>query len=142
MTANFNDCLKRGNIKKFLRGSGLVRKELRIAKDDYATAQKSFKDGNYRWSIVQTYYAMFHAARALLYQKNYKEHSHHCLLEAIRELYVKEKLIPLHIFESFKKAKILKEEADYYGDFSELNAERLLKDGQIFISEVEKICTS
>lgn len=41
---------------------------------------------------MQCYYSVFHSARALLYVRNYRERSHHCLIVAIRALYVSEKL--------------------------------------------------
>ena len=67
MIKNFEDCLKKGKIKKFSRGKSLAGKELRLAKEDLNSAQKSFDDENYRWCIIQVYYSMFHSARSLLY---------------------------------------------------------------------------
>lgn len=64
---NFQDCLRRGKIREFSRGKALVKKELESAKFDFKAAQESFKDGNYKWATIQTYYSMFHSTRALLY---------------------------------------------------------------------------
>ncbi|MFH1661885.1 MAG: HEPN domain-containing protein [Candidatus Falkowbacteria bacterium] len=139
MNNKFKECIKRGKIKDFSRGKYLVKKELNLAKEDLRFAKISFKEKNYRWSIVQTYYSMFHSARSLLFNKNYREHSHFCLIEALRELYVKDGLVNVIIMESFIKAKRLREAADYYGDFSELNANKLLNDAEKFIDEVIKI---
>jgi uncharacterized protein (UPF0332 family) len=45
----------------------LVTKELEVAQDDLAEAEAGYERGSYKWSTIQSYYAMFHAARALLF---------------------------------------------------------------------------
>ena len=139
MSNQFQDCLKRGKIKKFSRGRTLSTKELGLAREDLAYAKDSFKKKNYRWSIVQTYYSMFHSARSLLFKENYREHSHFCLIEAIRELYIKAGRLELSLLESLIKAKQLRESADYYGEFSDLNAKKLIIDAEKFIEKVKEI---
>ena len=116
MIENFKDCLKSAKIKKFSRGKNLAPKEIRLAEEDLKMAQKSFKEENYRWCIIQIYYSMFHSARAILYFKNYREHSHYCLIQAIKELYVKSGKLEASLLEALLEAKNLREAADYYGE--------------------------
>lgn len=78
---------------------------------------------------------MFHSARALLYAKDYRERSHYCLSIAIKTLYVEKKLLPSHLIEGFKKAKTLRENADYYDEWSELGAQTILKLAEEFIDK-------
>ncbi|MDP2656624.1 MAG: HEPN domain-containing protein [bacterium] len=139
MTSEFQDCLTRGKLKSFSQGMGLCEKELRIAKEDYVIATKSFEDKNYRWAIIQTYYSMFHSARALLYSKNFREKSHYCLIQAINELFVKEGLLSVIFLDAIIEAKQLREVADYYGDFSDSNAEKLIGHADRFIKRSEEI---
>jgi len=77
---------------------------------------------------------MFHSARALLYIKNYRERSHHCLIVAIRSLYVEEKLLPLYLIEGLEKAKTLRESADYYDQWSKTGVETILKFAEEFLN--------
>jgi uncharacterized protein (UPF0332 family) len=114
MNPEFERCLRSQKIKVFSRGRMLADKELKVAASDLEQAKITFKNDNYKWSTIQCYYSMFHSARALLYIKNYRERSHHCLIVAIRTLYVEEKLLPLHLIEGLEKAKTLRESADYY----------------------------
>lgn len=74
---NFEDCLKKGKIREFSRGKVLVKKELEGAMFDLQAAEDSLRGKNYKWATIQTYYSMFHSARALLYIKNYRERSHY-----------------------------------------------------------------
>ena len=82
---------------------------------------------------------MFHSARSLLYLENYREHSHYCLNHAIRELYVKTGKIDVFFIEALSEAKNLREAADYYGDYSGINAKKLLDKASKFIKKAEDI---
>ena len=139
MTREYDDCLKRGKIKPFSRGKGLAGKELETAANDLATAKKTLEDGTYKWCVVQLYYAMFHAARALLYAKNLREHSHFCLIEAVRVLYVETGQVPVTLVEALQKAKILREEADYYNRWSAESCRSLSEAAEVFLSRAGEI---
>lgn len=139
MNGEFEKCLKKGKLREFSRGKDLAGKELKLAKEDLDISKSSFNEENFRWAVVQAYYSMFHSARCLLFNKNYREHSHYCLIEAIRNLYVATGNLSNLFLEDLIKAKQLREAADYYGDFSADNAKRLLKSAEKFIAEAEKI---
>ncbi|OGS43087.1 MAG: hypothetical protein A2539_09365 [Elusimicrobia bacterium RIFOXYD2_FULL_34_15] len=135
MSLNYDDCLKRGKIKPFSRGKELSNKELEEAILDFERARKTYSEGDYKWAVIQLYYAMFHSARALLYKENLREHSHFCLLTAIRELYVNKNKLPLHLLEGLQEAKTLREEADYYSRWTKQGCEKLLKIAEEFIDK-------
>lgn len=137
MSQEFNKCLERGKITEFSPGKRLFGKELKIAEDDLLSSQKSFAEDNCKWSIIQSYYSMFHSARALLYFAGYREKSHYCLIESIRTLYVEKRLLDISLVEALLEAKNLREDADYYGDFSKINAEKLLTRAEEFILKVK-----
>jgi len=139
MSQEFKKCLERGKIKKFSSGKKLAKKELRLAEEDLKISLKSLSERNYKWSIIQSYYSMFHSARTLLYSKNYREKSHFCLAEAIRTLFVETGKISVSLIESFLEAKNLREAADYYGDFSELNGKKLAKKAEEFLETAKEI---
>jgi len=136
---NFEDCLKEGKIKEFSRGKALVKKELESAEFDFKAAKESFKDKNYKWATIQTYYSMFHSARALLYDKNYREKSHYCLIEAIRALYVEKGQVGYWLIEALQKAKTLREGADYYSEFSKEGAKDLIEKAKEFLNKTKEI---
>lgn len=139
MTAEFDECLQKKKITEFSRGTELAGKELRIAEEDFQTAQVSFSQDRFKWATVQAYYSMFHSARALLYAKKYREKSHACLIVAIRALYVDKKLLPLSLIEYLQKAKMLRENADYSNEWSREGAEILLKAGEDFLHRAAKL---
>ncbi|PIQ92390.1 MAG: hypothetical protein COV69_02800 [Parcubacteria group bacterium CG11_big_fil_rev_8_21_14_0_20_39_14] len=142
MNPEFEDCLKRNKIKPFSRGKNLVSKELKSAKSDLEIAKESFEKAHYKWATIQCYYSMFHATRALIYAENYREKSHHCLLVALRALYVETRRLNFKFLENLERAKTLRENADYYGDFSQIGAKDILDKAKEFLEKTKGILSS
>ncbi|TRZ80084.1 HEPN domain-containing protein [bacterium] len=139
MDIKFKRCLEKKSIREFSRGPALVKKETFNAEIDLKSARETFTGKNYKWAIIQTYYSMFHSARALLYAKSYRERSHLCLIEALRNFYVEKGEVGFWLVEALQKAKTLREEADYYGEFTKKNAEELIKKAEEFLSKSKEL---
>lgn len=139
MTKDFKDCLKRRKITKFERAPELAPRELTEATSDLDSAKASFADDNFKWAIIQSYYSMFHAARSLIYACGYRERSHHCLIIALRSLYAADGILDVALIESLQLAKTLRENADYYGEFSQDASGQLLEDAGQFLKVARKI---
>lgn len=139
MTKEFKDCLKRRKIMEFERAPELATKELAEAISDLRSAEASFTDHDFKWAIIQSYYSMFHAARTLIYVRGYRERSHYCLIIALRSLYVAEGLLDVTLIESLQLAKTLRENADYYGEFSQDAADQLIEDARQFLKIAKKM---
>ena len=73
MNQEFEQCLENKKIISFARGKNLIKKELLVAKSDLSDAKAGYENERYKWSTIQGYYAMFHAARALIYSQGYRE---------------------------------------------------------------------
>ncbi|MCX5781569.1 MAG: HEPN domain-containing protein [Elusimicrobia bacterium] len=67
------------------------------------------------------------------------EKSHHCLIIALRALYVDKKLLQASLVESLQKAKLLRENADYYDDWSESSAKSLIRAAEQFLDISKKL---
>jgi uncharacterized protein (UPF0332 family) len=88
MNPGFRKCIENKKIILAPGAKRLFSRELDTAKTDLKEAQDSFERRGYKWGTIQSYYAMFHTARALLYHKGYRERSHFCLAVALDTLYV------------------------------------------------------
>lgn len=87
----------------------LVLKELSTAKSDLKDAKESLEIKKYKWATIQGYYSMFHSARALLFEKGYREKSHYALLLAIRGIYADD--IERSLLQGFEHGMYLRQEA-------------------------------
>ena len=139
MNQEFKQCLESKKIVSFARGKNLVKKELTVAKSDLSDAKAGYENKRYKWSTIQAYYAMFHAARGLIYSRGYREKSHYCLAVALRALFVDENLLEVQIVRDFLNAMNLREAADYEAKFSESGAKAVIASAERFIHEAEHI---
>lgn len=137
--AEFKDCLKRNKIVPFPAAKKLAVREFKTAGEDLDAASESLKRGRDKWATIQAYYAMFHAARSLLYSRGLREKSHYCLIVAMKAIFVQEKILDLRLVEAFQMAKILRENADYQDEYSSDSAKVLVRKAQEFLQTAERI---
>jgi len=141
LSPEFQKLLEERKIVKVKTDRKLVHKEIRAARSDLKDAQESARIRKFKWSTIQGYYSMFHSARALLYNKGYREKSHYALLAALRELSPNE--IERSLLQGFEHGMYLRQEADYGLKFSQSgaldvieNAENILEKA-IFILRIK-----
>jgi len=94
----FLSCERRKKIIADTEGHYVQR--LEKAKHDLARASAEFKDGCWDWTIIKAYYAIHHAANALLSKKkNVFSKDHSCLIVSLQHY----NLIPKDIFNDLSK---------------------------------------
>jgi uncharacterized protein (UPF0332 family) len=118
----------------------LVVKEIAAAKADQKDAKESLNLKKHKWATIQGYYAMFHSARALLFQKGFREKSHYALMVAIRELYANE--IERSLLQEFEHGMYLRQEADYGLKFSESGARAVIESAEKLLGRVLAVLKS
>ncbi len=137
--SDFERCIKSGGLKPLTgAGTDVVSRELCAAQTDLADAEKLLELDMDKRTTITAYYAMFHAARAAVLQRGYVEKSHHCLLVAFRELFAttdegRELAIGI------ERARVLRENADYQGDFTHDAAGASVAVARRFVAFVEHI---
>jgi len=139
MNQEFKQCIENKKIIPFATGKKLVNKELSVAQSDLSEAKAGYENERYKWSTVQAYYAMFHAARALVYSKDYREKSHYCLAVALRALFVDEGKLDAQSVRDLLNAMNLRESADYDAEFSQSGAKAVIESADKFIQKVIEI---
>src|SRR4030042_3482450 len=105
MRQEFRECLTRDKITQCPQGKRLVDKELNSARSDLEDAKFGLEHSRYKWSTIQGYYSMYHAARALIYSEGYRERSHYCLFVALQELFVDRGMLNPDLAESFREIR-------------------------------------
>ena len=142
MNQEFKQCLENKKVVPFARGKSLVKKELSVAKSDLSDAKAGHENERYKWSTIQAYYSMFHAARALIYSQGYREKSHYCLAIALRSLFVDEGTMDPKLVRDFLNAMNLREAADYEAEFSQSGAKAVIASAEKFIEKAISILDS
>lgn len=127
MNIEFQKAIDKKRILHFRQGKRQVKKELREAENDLTEALNRFESKKYKYATITGYYSLFHSARALIYSKGYREKSHYYLLVALNSLFVDAGLLSEELTSEFHDAMILREDADYHGNFTKEGAETVLK---------------
>ena len=130
---DFRKCLKIGRLVKVEIDLRTVEREMDLAQHVLSEGEASIERGSHKWATVQAYYAMFHAAKALVHQKGYREKSHQCLAIALRELYVRSGKLDERMLMEVEDARALREEADYRGAFTETAANHSIQVAKQFV---------
>lgn len=91
----------------------LSRYRLQKAKDDLVVAKSNLEIKKFAQSINRSYYAMFHAARALLALDKLDSKKHSGIISFFNLHYIKTKYIEQHYLEMLNTAFRLRNSADY-----------------------------
>ena len=132
----FDDCLKRRGLIRFSGGPDTVTREVEAARQDVADSAIMLEHEQWKRLTVTAYYAMFHAARALVLASGYTEKSHFCLGVAFRELYG-DAPEGRELAMALERARVLRENADYRSEFDEGGARAALTLARRFVTFAE-----
>ena len=139
MDIEFQKAIEKKRILHFAQGKRQVKKELEEAASDLTEALNRFESEKYKYATITGYYSMFHSARALIYSKGYREKSHYYLMVALNSLFVDAGVLSEDLTSEFHDAMILREDADYHGNFTKEGAEAVLKAAKKFITTAKSI---
>jgi len=139
MSIEFQKAIEKKRILHFAQGKKQVKKEFLEAENDLSEALNRFESEKYKYATITGYYSMFHSARALTYSKRYREKSHYYLLVALNSLFVDAGLLSEEITSEFRDAMVLREDADYHGNFTKEGAETVLKAAKEFLDIAKSI---
>ena len=136
---NIEDCFKFRLLRKIRSDFEKTKKSLELSKKRLKEAEEMFKLKIFRHVVLETYMAMFHASRALLYQDGIQEKSHYAIYIYLKEKYANQ--IPLHILNFLNIHRTERHEATYGFEYrpEKEDALRALKDAKIFINEIERL---
>ena len=110
------------------------------AKEDLETAEDNLASGKYRASINRSYYAVFHALRAVTILDHYDSKKHSGIISFFNRQYVKAGIFDREISKIITSCYRLREKADYDDLYiaSRADAEVQIEKAKIVVAAVEK----
>lgn len=135
---NVKDCFEQRLLRKIDPDKEKSKKSLEISKLRLKEAEHAIKLEIFNYAILESYMAMFHASRALLYKEGIQEKSHFAIFIYLKEKYSDK--IPLHILNLLNIHRIERHEAMYGLEYKpeEQDALVALEDAKVFVKEIEK----
>jgi uncharacterized protein (UPF0332 family) len=140
LSLQFRRLLEERKLQRIEPKHDIITKETASAEYDLGKSKNSFEEADYKWAIVQAYYSMFHAARALIYSKGYREKSHRACLVALKEFFLD--ALGEERIDDFEEAMDLRESADYGSAYTDEDARNLVAKAQEFLENVRRILKS
>ena len=108
------------------------------AKEMLVAARENLEIGQYKTSLNRSYYAIFHAMRAMNILKGFDSSKHSGVIAFFNKEYLKENILDRNLSIVIKNSAFLREKSDY-DDFyiaSKQEAEKPLEEAERFLDAV------
>ncbi len=112
---------------------------LEKAKEDLARAKREFEIGDYKLSQNRSYYAVFHAMRAVNALDNYDSRKHSGVISHFNHEHVKNGDFPKDVSKMIKGTMELRQQSDYEDFYivSKESAEKQLENVEYIVNLIE-----
>jgi len=136
---NVEDCFKFRLLRKIKPDRDKSIKSLEMAHQRLEQAKNALKLKFFQYAILESYMAMFHASRSLLYKDGIQEKSHFAIGIYLKERYGDK--IPTQIINFLNIHRTQRHEAMYGLEFEPEKEDALtaIEDAKLFVQEIEKI---
>jgi len=111
------------------------------AQIDLGRSEHSMDEKDYKWSIVQSYYSIFNAARAILFKLGLRDQKHYVIADVLDELGKMGKLESKYV-DDFKAAMKSREDANYRAIYSEDTADFVLEMAKEFLNRMKALANA
>ncbi|MEK6982038.1 MAG: HEPN domain-containing protein [Candidatus Micrarchaeota archaeon] len=138
-----DDLIKKGNLVKTTPDLQKAQKSLLLAQDKIEKAKQELDAEIFDSSLISSYTAMFHTARAFLFKDGYKERNHYSVYEYLREIYsgkIEQKYInELNILRTIRHKVIYGDENVEIREIQCEEAQMAIKMAEGFLKEAKKL---
>lgn len=127
--------MTRESSKRFVEAS-LLRAEKALR-----SAKLLEENGEPEDAVSRAYYAMFHAARAILFSKDVKAKTHRGTISLFGEKIVKEGVLSREFADMLRKALDLRQKSDYelYAELNEELVKEVIKNAGKFVEKIKEL---
>ena len=116
-------CYEKGLLRKRRPAPGKSERAMELAHKDLQRARKLLESEFYMESRLLSYTGMFQAARALLFKDGIFERSHFCVVEYLKENYVKKHILDINYVNWLDTLRVIRHESLYGLDIVEESLE-------------------
>ena len=144
MAFNYNDCVKKGLLRKIPASKDKAFRSIEKAEKWLIEAENTFKSSAFNSSVLDSYMTMFHGARAILFFDGWREKSHACVAKYLEEKYVKPGKLEKKWVELLDLHRDLRHNDQYDLSFfsTQEDAEKALKSAKEFFERMKMLLSS
>lgn len=117
----------------------LAKYRMEKAREMLSAAEGNLEITQYKTSLNRSYYAIFHAMRAMNILKGFDSSKHSGVIAYFNKEYLKTEILERKLSVIIKNSSFLREKSDYDDFFiaSRADAEKQIENARIFINAVE-----
>jgi uncharacterized protein (UPF0332 family) len=140
---DFEDCIKAGLLRNTPPSKEKADGSIRASTKWLEEAGKNLNNKTFNSSVLASYLAMFHAARAVLFLDGFREKSHYCIARYLEEKYVKNRTLENKWVELLDHYRELRHDSQYDISFfaSKNEAETALETAKQFLDRMKSLLT-
>jgi uncharacterized protein (UPF0332 family) len=133
--------MEKGLLRRVPPSPQNARSSLEAARRWLEEASKNLETEAFNSSVLSSYLAMFHSARAILYLDGFREKSHFCVARYIEEKYVRTEELERRWIDLFDHFRTLRHEGQYSTGFFSTNSEaqEALASAKEFVERMESL---
>lgn len=135
----FDDCLNKGRLRAVEPDPDTIMSEMLVAREELGRARSRSNERRYEDCLVQSYFAMFRAAKALLRKRGYKDTNLYSLLVGLRKLYVETGDLEAHHVSMLSSGKEQKDLVYEGARCSPRDTRALLRNSEVFLGKAVKL---
>lgn len=138
---DFHDCIKENLLRKIPPSKEKSEESIKAAKKWLDEAEKGIENEAFNSSVIVSYLAMFHSARAILFNDGFRKKSHYCVARYLEEKYAKKKLLENKWIELLDHYRELRHDDQYSTSFFTTGeeAENAIKKAKEFVERIERL---
>ena len=142
--SGFKDCIEKGLLRRIPCSKEKAEGSIKAARRWLREARVNLENEVYNSSLLSSYLAMFHSARAILYLDGYREKSHYCVGRYIEEKYVRKGLLEGKWIELLDHYRSLRHRDQYSVNFYATGdeAKKAIETAEDFISIMKNLLQS
>ena len=121
-------------------GKGLAKYRIEQAHECLQSAEREIEAGVFKGAANRSYYAIFHAMRAVLALQGIDSKKHSGVIAAFRQNYIKTGEFELRFSDIIRDAFEVRNSSDYQDFYvpSKSDVEQQIENAKMFLEEVEK----
>ncbi|MFH1588040.1 MAG: HEPN domain-containing protein [Candidatus Diapherotrites archaeon] len=137
----FNECIEKGLLRKVPGSKEKALQSIEMTKELLQEATENFEEKRINSTVIISYLAMFHAARAILFKDGFREKSHECLIKYLEEKHPEINSAFIEKLEKYKNERN-KTQYDITHRPTEEDAEEMLEFAEKFTEKIEELLES
>ena len=135
---DFEFLVAMGSLARIEPSPELCEKEMEESEYDLQAARRCLSENDAKWSIIKSYYSMFHGAKGVLFLIGFREKTHRGVADAL-DVLCREGKLESGFANDFRAALGAREGADYSYKHPKETAESLLEMADEFCARMRKL---